>query len=575
MKSAFAYFYAHLGSRIYWVAILSIAVGLLDGMGLAMFLPLLQMIGGEQVVSSEGLGNLHYVVDWFSSLGIELTLLMILVLMCVFFVGKGVVIFVQNYFLVVVRQSFVRSLRLQNISGLSGISYSAFVRSDAGQIQNTLSGEMERVSQAFNTYFDAVRNGVLVGVYLLLAFLIDSKFALLVTAGGASTYFIYQRIFSSTKAISREVTALAHRYQGQLSQFIHHFKYLKATATIESYARKLKDSVIHIEQQHRRLGLLSSLVHASREPLIILVVTSVIFLQTRLFATPLGPILISLLLFYRALSYMMQTQASWNRFLGFSGSVDNVVHMGKVLSEGLDRQGTIEIGRFSDEIRLERVCLGYGGRQVLQDVNLALRRGEAMAITGESGSGKTTLVAALTGLLPIQAGRMTVDGIPLEDLNLTTLQSRIGYIPQDPAIFNDTIYNNITFWAADTKVNRARYQKALRQAAILPFVQSLPHQGDTVLGTNGIDISGGQRQRIAIARELYKDIDILIFDEATSALDKSTEKLIHQALQQLKGHYTMIIVSHHAGTLRLADRILKLQDGVLTEERTMPAEVPK
>jgi ABC-type multidrug transport system fused ATPase/permease subunit len=144
------------------------------------------------------------------------------------------------------------------------------------------------------------------------------------------------------------------------------------------------------------------------------------------------------------------------------------------------------------------------------------------------------------------------------------LQERTGYITQDPVIFNDSVFNNVTFWDKKTDANLQKYRKAIQQAAILDFIEGLPEKEDSLLGNNGTNLSGGQRQRISIARELYKNVEILILDEATSALDSETERAIQENIDELKGQYTILIVAHRISTIKNADRIVVMNNGEIT-----------
>ncbi|WP_265163909.1 ATP-binding cassette domain-containing protein [Salinimicrobium tongyeongense] len=150
-------------------------------------------------------------------------------------------------------------------------------------------------------------------------------------------------------------------------------------------------------------------------------------------------------------------------------------------------------------------------------------------------------------------------------LDMMSLQERIGYITQDPVIFGDTLFNNVTFWAEDNEKNRQKFWKAIEQAAILDFVHELPAKEETILGNNGVNLSGGQRQRISIARELFKQVEILILDEATSALDSETERAIQTNIEKLKGSYTMLIVAHRIATIKNADKIVVMKNGEIAD----------
>jgi subfamily B ATP-binding cassette protein MsbA len=142
----------------------------------------------------------------------------------------------------------------------------------------------------------------------------------------------------------------------------------------------------------------------------------------------------------------------------------------------------------------------------------------------------------------------------------------VGYITQEPVIFSDTIYNNITFWAPKTPENLLRFQQVLEQSSLKKFVDELPNQADSELGNNGVNISGGQKQRISIARELFKEIDLLVMDEATSALDSETELAIKESIDALKGKYTILIIAHRLSTVRNANQVVLMHQGKIEQK---------
>lgn len=257
---------------------------------------------------------------------------------------------------------------------------------------------------------------------------------------------------------------------------------------------------------------------------------------------------------------MITMQSSWNNHLQFSGSMQNTAGFQQELIANQERNGKLKLNNISTEIELRQASFSYGQEKILENVNLIIPKHETLAIIGDSGSGKTTLLNMLSGLLRPDKGLFLVDGRDSADIDNGSYQKRIGYITQEPVIFNDSIFNNVTFWDEPSETNKLRYREALKKASIDQFVDHLPKGDTTILGTNGINLSGGQRQRIAIARELYKDIDILILDEATSSLDSETEKTIHKSIDALKGQYTIIIVAHRLSTLRNADRVAVLKN---------------
>lgn len=562
--ASFAFFYRYLRNKIMVAFILSITVGFLDSLGLTMFLPLLQVVGGSKS-DADSLGKLKFLIDGFESMGISMTLISVLLIMLIFFTLKGVAKYISGVYVIILQQSFIRKIRLNLLNHLNNLSFKKFILSDSGRIQNTMSGEVNRVSTAFRTYFMAFQHGVIVIVYIGFAFLVDWQFAILVSVGGLLTNFLYKTIYKHTKGNSRKLTQFNNTFQGQIIQHVGHFKYLKATGMVKSYGKQLRETIFKIENARRKIGVLTSISNAAREPLLMAIITSVIFIQVHFFGTNIGAILISLMFFYRALSSLLTMQQQWNIFMEVSGSLENMQDFQKFLETNGEENGKEALQKFKQSIRLEQVGFAYGDTAILKDINLQINKNQSMAFVGESGSGKTTLVNLIAGLFYVDAGSIHIDEQNIKSIDKTTYQKRIGYVSQDSVIFNDTIYNNVTFWAPKTPENIKRFNHSVTQASLNEFLESLPEGQETQLGNNGINLSGGQKQRISIARELYKDIDILILDEATSALDSETEHTIQESIDALQGQYTILIVAHRLATIRNVSQVVLMDKGKILE----------
>lgn len=218
--------------------------------------------------------------------------------------------------------------------------------------------------------------------------------------------------------------------------------------------------------------------------------------------------------------------------------------------------------RFQCGIALERVSYRYpNGRPGLTNVDLAIEPMQSVGIVGASGAGKSTLADVLLGLLEPSAGRMLVDGTPLDGDAVGTWRRLVGYVPQQIVLLDDTIAANIAFGCAAGEINHDRLAAAVRLSQLEGFIASLPHRKDTNVGEKGVRLSGGQRQRIGLARALYNDPAVLIFDEATSALDNTTEAAVLTAVRTLKSQKTIIIIAHRLTTVANCDVIHLMRDG--------------
>lgn len=560
----FYYFYTHLRYRIFPSLILSILVGLMDGLGLAMFIPLLQMVeSSDKQIDPSEMGKLAFVGEIFNSFNIPVTLVVVLLIILFFFSMKGGLKFFEGYVRVRNEQLFMKNLRYKNIRALANFNFNNFMNADVGRIQNTLTAEVVKVNQSYRYYFMCMHYSVSVVVYVLMAFVANPQFALLVVVGGALSGTLFTRMHRKTKGLSKTVTVDSHSFQGLLIQKVAFFKYLKATGLLNRYAKKLEDTNNAIEATQRKAGMINAIMVAVREPLIILVVVVVILVQVFYFSQSIGIIILSLLLFYRALTFLMSLQNYWNLFLGNSGSLVNMDQFLKELRSAKEVTGSAAFPGFKHQMEVRNLNFQYDNKKILDDINLRFQKNETIAIIGESGSGKTTLLNLMTGLLKPSSGAVIIDEVDVAEYKIETFQQRIGYITQEPVIFSDNIFNNVSFWAEKNIQNIQRFEDALRKASIYDFVMGLEDREETTIGNNGIKLSGGQKQRLCIARELYKEVDFLFMDEATSALDSETERMIRDNIESLKGKYTIFIVAHRLSTVRGADRIILLSNGMV------------
>ncbi len=270
-----------------------------------------------------------------------------------------------------------------------------------------------------------------------------------------------------------------------------------------------------------------------------------------------------------------------------------------------DDRGTIELGRARGEIRFVAVDLQYadgaanatadeaivrddeavasepGGeraprrRAALRGIDLEIAAGETIALVGSSGGGKTSFANLIPRFYHATAGRILIDGVPIEDIRLASLRAQIAMVSQDVVLFNDTVAANIAYGAARGTHSRlkgdalrAEVRRAADAAHLAHVIDEMPNGFDTMIGENGVRLSGGQRQRMAIARALLKDAPILILDEATSALDSESERHVQAALTRLMERRTTVVVAHRLSTIEKADRIAVFDKGRIVEVGT-------
>lgn len=255
-------------------------------------------------------------------------------------------------------------------------------------------------------------------------------------------------------------------------------------------------------------------------------------------------------------------------------SIEEAEKLLSIPPEIYEPKGAKKFERLTGAIEFKNVSFKYdGSAQTLDDVSFKIEPGETVAIVGESGTGKSTLIDLLMGYYFPTSGEILIDGIDTKSISLTKLRQNIGVVPQDIALFNDTVFNNIKYGSFDA-TEKEVVQAAMR-AHCSDFIEKFPNKWEQLVGERGMKLSMGQKQRIAIARAFLRNPSVLILDEPTSALDAHSEEIITSSIESLLEGRTTIIVAHRLSTVRKATKILVFKESKLIEEGSHSALIKK
>lgn len=572
VKDIFRYiniFQIYLGVRMYLIYGLGIIASTLEGFGILMLLPLLQTIdAGSEIDKNENLIN-QTLYSIINSLGLSESLVSILIIISVAFVLKGLITFLSLGFTAYLIGQLLKEIKMRLFSLYSTMSFGYFSSKNTGDLINLINEQPTKALEAFRQLSLLGSNFINTLILMTLAFLITFSFGAMALVLGIVLMILFLKMNTYVQKLSR----IAAKENGTLTkwliQSLHGFKYLTSTNQIDSLKSNINKSIKILTNTQIKSGVAAAFTQSVREPIAVLFIMVIVFIQIFVFELRLEPILVSIALFYRALNSTLAVQSAFQGTFQTIGSME-LVHT-EFINQENNRQddGVIDLKKFKKEILFKNVDFTYNNSKkiVLDQISLRIPCRTSIAIVGGSGAGKTSLVDLITLINHPDKGELKIDGVPHFQIKKSTWQNQIGYVSQDTVIFDDTIANNISMWQSK-KSKEELYQNiknAAKQANILDFIESLPDGFDTIVGDRGILLSGGQKQRIFIARELFRKPNLLILDEATSALDSESEKSIQESVDLLRGNITVIIIAHRLSTIKSVDSIYLMDNGKIVE----------
>jgi len=567
--------------RPYWfqllVSVLCMAlVGLLEAFRLLLIGPIVDRVLNPASQSHNAAllpGNRFTLqLDWFVPEHFHNIWSMVAFALVMATISKGIFDYVGTYLVNYAGYGSITDLRNALYSAILRRSVGFFHRHSTGSLLSALVNDIERVQYALST---------------VLAEFLQQFFTFLFTAlvvirlGGSLAWvlllFLPFVVFSA-KRIGQRVRQTTRRGQDKLAEIqnilhetITGVRIVKAFCMEAWETRRFREAAKRLFKANLRSvaawaisSPLMDVFGALAMALVILVGREYIkrgHMTEGIFVT----FLVALFKLYDPVRKFSQFNNNFQQAIGASSAIFNFLD---AHDDIVEKPNAIVLPPFHQGICFDHVHFSYGnaddGREVLHDIDLRISPGEVVAIVGSSGSGKTTLVHLLPRFFDVTGGRLLIDGQDVRDLKISSLRSQIAMVTQDTILFNDTVLNNIAYGHPET--SRERVEEAARAALAHEFILGMPEGYDTVIGERGLMLSGGERQRISIARAILKDAPVLVLDEATSALDTESESLVQSALQNLMAGRTVFVVAHRLSTVRRADRILVLENGMIVDE---------
>lgn len=489
-------------------------------------------------------------------------------LLAVYVVNAGLMV-VVTYWGHLLGINIETEMRRRSFDHLQKLSFSFYDNQKTGHLVGRITKDLEEIGEVAHHGPEDVVIAIMtfIGAFALM-FSVNWKLALITAMVVPTTGFIITRYGSQMTRTWRSLFGRVGEFNARIEENVGGIRVVQAFANEEHERqlfavdnRKYRDTKI---EAYRIMAASMSLTYMSMRftQIVVMVAGTWFVLHDQLTNGEFVSFLLLVNVFFRpvekinsVLEIYPKGLAGFRRYLELQNTEPDIV----------DRPDAVKVRSLRGDIAYEDVTFGYIDRKpVLRNIDLSIRAGETVAFVGPSGAGKTTITSLLPRFYELTGGRITIDGIDIRDMTLSSLRREIGIVQQDVFLFGGSIRENIAYGRLEA--NDDDIVDAANRARLGEVIAGLPAGLDTIIGERGVKLSGGQKQRLAIARMFLKNPPILILDEATSALDTETEQLIQRSLMELAEGRTTLVIAHRLATIQNADRIVVVDESGIAED---------
>lgn len=550
------------------IVVIGVMASLAEGLGIGLFIPLLQSLFADQSTESASVGFGAFLTDLFA--GFEeanrLTAISIGIFVCILM--KSVLDYSNTALFSWLEARIGHRLRSGIFDQLLAIHYRHLERDSSGRLLNALSTESWNTGDALQHLVATIIASCTLGVYTLVLLLISWKLTIGVAVVLLVIWFLIRLMLLPARHISQKLTRSNAALATRMVEGIDGMKVIRAFGREEFEKARFDENSKHVS----RLCLRLSLIRGAVGPLYELVGVAIVlvFLSTLSGTSKdLPTLLVFIFVLYRLLPRIKSLDNARVALLSSTGSVEEVATMLSRDDKQYTESGAVRHAGLQRDIRFDHVTFRYeeADAPAVHDLSFRIPAGKTTALVGPSGSGKSTVIKMLLRLYDPATGEITVDDTGLADLDLKSWRLRLAMVSQDVFVFDSSVRDNIGY--GRESASDAEIEQAAKLADAHDFISELPEGYDTRIGDRGTRLSGGQRQRITLARAILRDPDLLILDEATNSLDSLSESLIQLSLDELRGERTIVVIAHRLSTIERADNIIVLAGGELREQGTL------
>ena len=500
--------------------------------------------------------------DFFNFFGIELTLNSMLFVFFITIIFKSIIQFSSLYISSLAGLNIAQFVRKNLVEKLISAKYSFLINIPIGKIITHLNDEADKISIFYVKFCRTINYLIQTIVYSGLAILASWKMSFLLVFFGLISSLLLNRFNKIFYIIGQEFLSIKRIFNNNVSNLFTSIKPLKAMGLERFGSSSIENDIKEIKKNMKKYWLFESILLAFQEPFSFIFIVIFIISSIEYFGIPAVTALFVAIIFYRLSNRLLNFYNSVRSLGNFLASVNSI----KEIESTADKEREYYSKRYNirnvNKIKFENITFKYKKNIIFENVSTTFDLKKILYIEGDSGAGKTTLVDLIIGLNKPDKGIIKLNNQSINNINLLDWRKQIGYASQDPALFDDTILNNLTLMK---DYNMKEIEKILEITFCKDFINKFDKKINTVIGNRGTKISGGQRQRLSIARALIQKPDLLILDEATSELNPDLEKKILAGIIKYKEATGIIIISHNNKNKKLAEKYYKIRNKKITK----------
>lgn len=547
------------------VLVLMVASAAIQSTAVFSFIPLVDILLNQDPINQSGITR--FFGEIFNRYDLPASVFSFGILFLAMTFLKSLFLLFETYIRTKLIFKIIKDLTIDQFNSFLNTSWRFYSDKDFGLISNTMTKETEKVTIGFESIAALIAGTLTILFYLGILFFLSVQLTvmvvilaclILVPISLISDKFVYY--------LRREHTSASNFLQSSILNSLNAIKLIIGYNKRKETATLIVPAIETVANTSLKFTLIRFFFTLINEPLVIILALSTILLGQGYLDIPVAELVVFLFVVNRTAVLASTLIANNNGFVAAIPSFEQIYALKNEAVSSQENQNPKIIERFNKEISISQLDFSYEEHQTLKNISISIQKGKMTSIVGPSGSGKSTLIDILMGYYKIKDGSISIDGTAFEKINLNSWRDLIGYIPQQPFLFNASIRANISW--ANPKITNEGIISACKLAHVHDFVMDMKDGYETIVGERGMKLSGGQAQRICLARAIASQPEILILDEATSSLDSNSESLIQESIESLQGDITIISVAHRLSTIVNSNHIYFLEEGCLIEDGT-------